>query len=159
MIPHIFLMNDYSKVTMRRGCICLLASVLAVIIFACTYPMNIRATDDLRLLLNEEQTEILDEIVKERSRIAFEGLMIGLLVALPFILLFRMCLVASIILFMSQGMYYHLKPKTKWLLNNLDTKEQVDGWLQVYKKMQRSGVLTSFGVTTVYLSALTFFQG
>ena len=142
---------------MRRGCVCLLASVLAVTIFACTYPMNIRATDDLRLLLNQKQTEILDEIVQERARISFEGLMFGLLVALPFFLLFRMCLVASIILFMSQGIYYHLKPKNKWLLNHLDSKEQVNGWLKVYKKMQRLGILTSFAVTSVYLSALTFF--
>ena len=143
---------------MRRGCVCLLASVLAVIIFSCTYPMNIRATDDLRLLLNEKQTEILDEIVQERARISFEGLMFGLLVALPFFLLFRMCLVASIILFMSQGIYYHLKPKNKWLLNHLDSKEQIDGWLKVYKKMKTSGVLTSSAVTSVYLSILTLFQ-
>ena len=142
---------------MRCGLVCLLASVLSVSAFVCALPMNMRAIEDLRLLLDEDQTKILDDIAAERARLSFEGLLIGLVAATPIVLLMQAWCSAAVVLFVIQGAYYHVSPKKKWMLNHLETREQVDQWLVVYKKMQYSGVMTSLGATIVYLLvSLTF---
>ena len=136
---------------MRCGLVCLLASVLSVSAFACALPMNMRAIEDLRVLLDKKQSAILDDISAERSRLAFEGLLLGLIAAMPLVLLFEAWCSAAVILFITQGTYYHVSPKKNWMLNHLETKEQVDQWLVIYKKMQYSGIVTSLGATIVYL--------
>lgn len=142
---------------MRCGIVCLLASVLTVSAFACTLPMNTRAIEDLRVLLNKKQIAILDEISAERARLSFEGLLLGLIAAMPLVLLFQAWCSAAVVLFVTQGTYYHISPKKNWMLNHLETKEQVDQWLVVYKKMQYSGVATSLGAAIIYLViSLTF---
>mgnify|MGYP001206862310 CR=1 FL=1 len=143
---------------MRIGFICIIACVVCVIVFSVAYPLNLRCTDDLRLLLSDEQSLVLDEIINERAQIAFEGLVIGLILALLLVLIFRSCMIATIVLFLSQGLYYHAKPKSKWLLNHLDSKEQVSLWLKVYKSMQKTGVSTVFLVTFAFWAISTFFK-
>eukprot|EP00965_Chrysotila_dentata_P233134 6199403-Pleurochrysis_carterae.AAC.1 len=61
---------------MHCGLVCLLASVLAVGVFAGAAPINKRAVEKLRLLCSIEQNRILDEIVENRSRLALEGLLL-----------------------------------------------------------------------------------
>uniref|UniRef100_A0A6C0J391 Uncharacterized protein n=1 Tax=viral metagenome TaxID=1070528 RepID=A0A6C0J391_9ZZZZ len=142
---------------MRCGMVCLFASVMAVGAFACALPMNMKAIEDLRILLDEKQIAILDDIAAERSRLSFEGLLLGLVAAMPLVLLFKAWCSAALILFITQGTYYHVSPKKKWMLNHLETKEQVDQWLVIYKKMQYSGIATSLGGAIVYLViSLTF---
>lgn len=136
---------------MRCGLVCLLASILSISAFTCTLPMNMRAIEDLRALLNKEQMAILDDIAAERARLSFEGLLLGLVAAMPLVLLLQAWCSAAVVLFITQGTYYHVSPKKNWMLNHLETKEQVDQWLVIYKKMQYSGILTSLGATIVYL--------
>lgn len=137
--------------------VCLFASVMAVGAFACALPMNMKAIEDLRILLDEKQLAILDDIAAERSRLSFEGLLLGLVAAMPLVLLFQAWCSAALILFVTQGTYYHVSPKKNWMLNHLETKEQVDQWLVIYKKMQYSGIVTSLGAAIVYLViSLTF---
>lgn len=142
---------------MRCGLVCLLASVLTVGAFACALPMNMKAIEDLRILLDARQIEILDDIAAERARLSFEGLLLGLLAAMPLVLLFQAWCSAAVVLFITQGTYYHVSPKKRWMLNHLETKEQVDQWLVIYKKMQYSGMVTSLGAAIIYLViSLTF---
>jgi hypothetical protein len=119
--------------------------------------MNMKAIEDLRILLDARQIEILDEIAAERARLSFEGLLLGLLAAMPLVLLFQAWCSAAVVLFITQGTYYHVSPKKRWMLNHLETKEQVDQWLVIYKKMQYSGMVTSLGAAIIYLViSLTF---
>lgn len=136
---------------MRCGLVCLLASVLTVGAFACALPMNMQAFEDLRILLDEKQIAILDDIAAERARLSFEGLLLGIVAAMPLVLLFQAWCSAALILFLAQGTYYHVSPKKNWMLNHLKTNEQVDAWLVIYKKMQYSGMVTSIWAAMVYL--------
>lgn len=131
--------------------VCLFASIMAVGAFACALPMNMKAIEDLRMLLDEKQIAILDDIAAERSRLSFEGLLIGLVAAMPLALLFQAWCSAALILFITQATYYHINPKKNWMLNHLETREQVDQWLVIYKKMQISGIVSSLGAAIVYL--------
>ena len=143
---------------MRCGIVCLLASVLSICVFACCLPMNLKSTEDLTALLNENQLKILDDIVSERARLSFEGLMLGLISALAIVLLFRAYFFAALVLFMTQGLYYHISNKKKWMLNHLETREQVDQWLVIYKNMRISGVITALCVTISYLICSLMFK-
>lgn len=131
--------------------VCLLASVLSVGAFACALPMNMRAIDDLRGLLDEKQLKILDDVAAERARLSFEGLLLGLLAAMPIALLLQAWCTATVVLFITQGTYYHASHKSIWMLNHLETREQVDQWLIIYKKMQYSGIVTSLSAAIMYL--------
>lgn len=142
---------------MRCALVCLLASALSIGAFACAYPTNLKAINKLRLLLDKEQLEKLDEIAAERARLAFEGLLLGLLAAMPLVLLMQAWCSAAVVLFITQATYYHMSPKKAWMLNHLQTREQVDQWLVIYKQMKYSGIMTSLTATIVYLViSLTF---
>ena len=138
--------------------VCLLASVLSVSTFACALPMNMRAIEDLRVLLDKKQIAILDDIAAERARLSFEGLLLGLIAAMPLVLLLQAWCSAAVVLFITQGTYYHVSPKKNWMLNHLETKEQVDQWLVIYKRMQYSGIVTSLGAAIVYLTISLMFK-
>lgn len=131
--------------------VCLFSSVMAVGVFACALPMNMKAIQELRILLDDNQIAILDDIAAERASLSFQGLLIGLVAAMPLVLIFQAWCSAALILFIIQGTFYHISPKKNWMLNHLETKEQVDQWLIIYKKMQLSGILTSLSATVVYL--------
>lgn len=120
--------------------------------------MNMKAIGDLRILLDEKQIAILDDIAAERARLSFEGLLLGLVAAMPLVLLFQASCSAALILFVTQGTYYHMSPKKNWMLNHLETKEQVDQWLVIYKKMQYSGIVSSLGAAMVYLVTSLMFK-
>ena len=143
---------------MRCELVCRLASVLCVSTFACALPMNTIAIKDLSLLLDQEQIKILDDIVTERTRLSFEGVILGLIAAMPIALLYQAWCTAALVLFITQSTYYHVCPKKKWMLNYLETREQVDQWLVVYKKMQFSGIMTSICVTVVYVTVSLIFK-
>lgn len=143
---------------MHCGLVCLLASVLAVGVFAGAAPINKRAVAKLRLLCSIEQNRILDEIVENRSRLALEGLLLGLVAAVPFGMQLKSWCSATVVLFCVQSAYYHAVPKTKWMLAYLETREQVHQWLEVYRYMQLSGITTSLLAAIVYLSLTLIMQ-
>ena len=141
---------------MRCGVTCLIASVLTISAFACLLPMHVKETDSLRALLDKEQLEILDKVVYERSRLAFEGLLLGTVVALPLGLFFSAWCCAAISLFITQSIYYNASPKTYWLLDHLNSREQVQQWLRVYRTFKLNGIVSSLGAAFVYLVTSLF---
>ena len=136
---------------MRCGVTCLIASVLTISAFACMLPMHVKETDKLRALLNKDQVEILDKVVYERSRLAFEGLLLGIVVAMPLGLFFSAWCYATVALFITHSVYYNASPKTYWLLDHLNSREQVKQWLRVYQTFKLNGIVSSLGAALVYL--------
>lgn len=136
---------------MRCGFVCLIASALAIGAFACSIPETQSTHEGLRRTLSPAQLELLDNISSERSRLAFEGLIVGLGVALIPALTFHAWCTASLLVLITQSTYYHLSPKSEWLLNHVSSKQQVDEWLRVYQHMKFAGVKSCLIGAGVYL--------
>ena len=95
--------------------------------------------------LSNEQKEIYNEIINNRRSIYFKGYGLGLIIAIIYIVVNKktlnigkytsLCLIGSI-MFVTNYFFYILHPKGKFMLNYLTGKNQIDEWLQVYKKMQ-----------------------
>ena len=98
-------------------------------------------------LLNEKQKSIYKNIIEERRDISLRGYTYGFLIALVLILvnyfykkkklsnLSIMCIVASIT-FLTQYFYYILSNKSNWMILNLNTQQQREEWLKVYRTFQ-----------------------
>jgi hypothetical protein len=136
---------------MRSGVVCLIASALAIGAFACSIPGTQSTQEDLRRTLSAAQLELLDNITSERSRLAFEGLILGLGIALVPALTFNAWCTSSLLVLITQSTYYHLRPKSEWLLNHVSTKQQVDEWLRVYQHMKLAGIKSCLVGAGVYL--------
>lgn len=87
------------------------------------------------------------KIVKERTQIFYTGYAIGLFLAL--VLIFynttikkqkmgwsSMVCLTVVVAFLTNYFYYVLTPKTKWMLESIDTPEQTRAWLEMYRDMQ-----------------------
>ena len=88
-----------------------------------------------------------DKISEERKRISMTGYALGFVLSL-FIIFYNMnlkggklnntsivCIVVATS-FLTNYFFYMLHPKSKWMLNYLNDKEQVKAWLQMYRTMQ-----------------------
>lgn len=101
------------------------------------------SSTDYREILGPAQKKIYDEIVTERKNIYIQGLVLGLLLASIFIMYnyntvdpFKYGCIFSAIVLSVQYFYYTLKKKKRYMLSYLTNKEQIDGWLSVYKMMK-----------------------
>jgi hypothetical protein len=118
-------------------------------IFSCTNDNN---KQEFKNTLTQEQQELYEKIIQERKNIYYGGFILG--IALSFIALYfgekylffidkktklsnipRICMVASIA-FVTNYLFYILYPKTDYMLLHLNDKTQIQGWLNIYKKMQ-----------------------
>jgi len=95
--------------------------------------------------LNEGQREIYDKIAKERLNISIQGYVLGFVLSLIIILYnynkkrLRSSAVVCMVLatsFLTNYFYYKLAPKSDWMLNHVDSKEQIQEWLKMYKTIQ-----------------------
>ena len=119
---------------------CSIAAAFVFASFYLTHSTNAKMVqNDFVVSLNEGQRETYNKIIKERSGIYFQGLMLGLVLGLAYLFvrkerkLIDICAFASI-LFATSYFYYILKPKTDWILPYLNA-EQSNKWLDVYKTM------------------------
>jgi len=93
--------------------------------------------------LDEEQKQLYKEIKTERAGIYVKGLLLGMIFGGLYFYnvmgtdytLAHSCAILSIIMG-TQYLVYQLHPKKNWMLNSLKTREQIDGWLEVYKHMK-----------------------
>lgn len=87
-----------------------------------------------------------ETISKERRTISYYGYCIGLIFSL-FIIFYNLkikgnkmdtttlvCTVMTIC-FLTNYFYYMLSSKSDWMLNHINSPEQVKAWLQIYKEM------------------------
>ena len=90
-----------------------------------------------------------EEIVDERTKIYYQGFGLGLILSLfaiiynykikkeeKFDIISITCMTIAIS-FVTNFFYYMLHPKKNYMLQYLQTKEQNDNWLVVYKEMQK----------------------
>ena len=97
--------------------------------------------------LSSDQQKRYEKIVEERTRISYTGYILGLVISL-FIIFYNMnlkgsklsntSLVCTVIAtsFLTNYFYYMLSPKTDWMLNHMNSQEEVRTWLQMYREMQ-----------------------
>ena len=87
-----------------------------------------------------------EKIAKERMKIGYYGYVIGFVISL-FIIFYNLqikgvkmntfSLVCTVMAtcFLTNYFYYILSPKSDWMLNHMNSQEQVKAWLQMYKEM------------------------
>ena len=88
-----------------------------------------------------------DNIAKERMSISYQGYFLGCLFSLIAIFYYikmkqtkmrisaLVCTVIAIS-FVTNYFYYILRPKTDWMLQHLQNKEEINAWLLMYREMQ-----------------------
>jgi len=103
---------------------------------------------DFYSLLNDEQKNIYEGIVKERFIIYFAGSILGIISA---VLFYRnnksekyiLCKSLFLLYFIKLGFYY-MYPKQPLMLYSLTSKEQTDGWADIYSEMKNRWKLSIF---------------
>ena len=92
-------------------------------------------------LLNEEQKKKYKEIILERTQIYITGTMIGLFAGLYYIINQKnkknisICKYLAIVLGI-QLVFYKIHPKSKLMLHDLTTTNQVKKWAEIYTYMK-----------------------
>ena len=97
--------------------------------------------------LSSDQQKRYEKIVEERTKISYTGYILGFVLSL-FIIFYNMNLkgaklsntsVVCVVIatsFLTNYFYYTLSPKTDWMLNHMNSQEEVRSWLQMYREMQ-----------------------
>jgi hypothetical protein len=145
-------------------------SIAAVFIIGMIYFYNATNTNatviHYRAQLNDKQRVTYDVIAKERLHISIQGYVLGFILSLFIIFLYYgkketkpsavVCLVLATS-FLTNYFYYMLSPKTDWMLNHVESQEQTQAWLQMYRTMQyyyHSGLV--LGILGVGIFAYAF---
>jgi len=125
-------------------------AVAAVFLIGMIFFYNM--TDKCEIVKHYKQTltsdlqKRYDNIVKERKTISFYGYILGLFISL-FIIYYSLkikkermnntslvCLVVATT-FITNALFYMVYPKSDWMLEHINNREQVKAWLQMYKSM------------------------
>lgn len=97
--------------------------------------------------LSPELQERYDKISNERLMISYQGYTLGFILSMGFIFYnlkikrYKMSttgMVCSVlaISFITNYFYYMIHPKSDWMLNHVENKEEVKAWTQMYREMQ-----------------------
>ena len=112
-------------------------------------------------LLDENQKNIYENIVKERMMIYSSGMILGLGLGIYFYLKnpktdYKLCKFLAIIYVIKFGFYYFY-PKSPLMLYSLTTKEQVTIWADIYTEMKERWIKSLvIGFIGYLLISLTF---
>jgi uncharacterized protein YacL len=112
--------------------------------------------------------KLYQKISDERMRISYQGYILGFVLSLFVIFYnykikgFKMgntSLVCTVIAvsFLTNYFYYMLSPKSDWMLNHMNSQDQVKGWLLMYREMQfnyHAGL--ALGIIAVGILAFAF---
>jgi len=148
---------------------CLFSAVFIVAMIFMTNSMSTNQTiKTYEHQLSPELKQTYNDIREERTRIFYFGYILGFALAIVIIAYntqiknnkmswqSMVCLTVSVA-FITNYFYYILTPKTKWMLDSIDNKDQARAWLKMYKSMQTyyHGGL-AFGVIAIGLFAFAF---
>jgi|TARA_A100001388_G_C28744040_1_gene488456 heme/copper-type cytochrome/quinol oxidase subunit 4 len=97
--------------------------------------------------LSQDQLNKYKKIVEERKKLSMQGYALGFGLAVVLIVLNMtmkkqklskgsMACTTAATMFIVQYLYYILSPKSDWILLHLNTQEQKEKWLDVYRTMQ-----------------------
>jgi hypothetical protein len=94
--------------------------------------------------------KIYDQIADERLKIYFYGYSLGFILSLIIIIynyqiknprekysIVTITCTVITVSFITNYFYYMLSPKTKWMLDYVNSPEQTKAWLNMYKDMQK----------------------
>jgi len=132
--------------------VCSLTSGLAVVfvlaMILMTYWMTVnQTTQKYKAQLSPALQKAYKEIVRERTQIFYTGYIIGFFLAALLIYYNTqvkkekmgtraMVCLTVLVAFLTNYFYYVLTPKTKWMLDSIETPEQTKAWLHMYRSMQ-----------------------
>ena len=97
--------------------------------------------------LSSDLQKRYDKISKERLTISYQGYALGVILSLGIIFynlkikgtkMSNTSLVCTVIAtaFVTNYFYYMLHPKSDWMLDHLQNKEEIKAWLLMYREMQ-----------------------
>ena len=117
----------------------LLSGTIATMITSKTSP-NFRKFNETLTL---EQQKLYKNITMERLRIYIEGMILGLITGLFGLSLLpkkvdnasKVCLFVIVCLLINM-VYYRMYPKSNYMVKHLNTQEQKEAWLAIYKEMK-----------------------
>ena len=121
---------------------CLLgAALLGSMIMTMLASKKSKRFTDFMSLLDEDQQRVYKSIIKERMTIYIQGLVLGVILAIAVTFNTDLSKSVNICLFVviSLGInlaYYEFYPKSTYMLNHLNSNEQVNGWLNIYREMK-----------------------
>ena len=132
-------MNNSVCVSMCLLAFVFLTGMLATMMTSTSSPMF----DKFYNTLDEKQKKIYKKVKVERLRIFLEGMILGLLLATVLVVSLngvanensRVCLFVFVTLIVN-AFYYHLAPKSTYMVKHLDKEEQRVAWLEIYKTMK-----------------------
>jgi hypothetical protein len=97
--------------------------------------------------LSSDLQKRYEKITSERSNISYQGYALGGILSLGIIFynlkikhskLNTSALVCTVVAtaFVTNYFYYILSPKSDWMLNHMNNKEEIKAWLLMYREMQ-----------------------
>ena len=128
---------------------CAIAFVLIVAnVYCCSLGSKNQVIKDLIAKLSPENQERYRNIAIERRKIYFTGLFLGFILSMLLIMCCRsyfltsngsrgglLCMVGAVTLSVNY-FYYILARKTDWMVLHLQSPEEKEAWLKVYRTMQ-----------------------
>jgi hypothetical protein len=152
---------------------CLLScAISAIFIIGMIYFYNMTNKSKIVKAYKEKMPPDLQKryetISNERMRISYQGYILGFILSLFVIFynykfkgskLSNTSLVCTVIAvsFITNYFYYMLSPKSDWMLNHMNSQDQVKGWLLMYREMQfnyHAGL--ALGIIAVGIMAFAF---
>lgn len=141
--------------------------IIAMIYFYNAIKEN-QVIKNYRATLSPSLQKRYDKICRERRSISLQGYVLGVVLAIGIIYYdvyvqkqkmnnpTLICIVVATCFF-TNYFYYILHPKTDWLLNHLETKNQNVEWLKMYKVMQfHYHIGFVFGIVAIGIFAFAF---
>jgi uncharacterized membrane protein YkgB len=97
--------------------------------------------------LSSDLQKRYEKITNERATISYQGYALGVILSLGIIFynlkikgskLNTSALVCTVVAtaFVTNYFYYILSPKSDWMLNHMNNKEEIKAWLLMYREMQ-----------------------
>ena len=146
--------------------------ISAVFLIGMIYFYNMTCKSKIVMFYKEKLTYDLqkryEKISEERKMISLYGYGLGLILSL-FIIFYNLkikrsnmnsfSLVCTVMAtcFLTNYFYYVLSPKSDWMLNHINDKDQVKAWLQMYREMSfnyHAGL--ALGILAVGILAFAF---
>lgn len=118
--------------------------------------------------LSSDLQKRYDKISQERLMISYQGYALGVIFSLGIIFynlkiksakMGTTALVCTVIAtaFVTNYFYYMLHPKSDWMLNHLQNKEEIRVWLKMYREMQYNYHMgITLGIIAVGILAFAF---
>jgi uncharacterized protein YacL len=126
-------------------------AISAIFIISMIYFYNMSDKSEIvkhyKASMSSDLQKRYDKISEERLRISYQGYILGFILSLGIVFynlkikrskMNTASLVCTVIAtaFVTNYFYYMLSPKSDWMLDHLQNKEEIKSWLLMYREMQ-----------------------